>query len=87
MRGFAARWLFRGGGVGPTFLDALAVLGDRERIEAEAPKWLQSGAFAEPFALRALGIARSDRALLQQALERFEILGLSWHAEQTRHLL
>jgi len=69
-----------------TFLDALVALGDRERIEAEAPKWLQQGNFAEPFALRALGIARSDRALIQQALERFEALGLSWHAQQTRHL-
>jgi class 3 adenylate cyclase len=70
-----------------TFLDALAALDDRERIEAEAPKWLQRGTFAEPFALRALGIARSDRALLQQALERFEAMKLSWHAEQTRRLL
>jgi hypothetical protein len=70
-----------------TFLDALAALGDRERIEAEAPKWLQRGTFAEPFALRALGIARGDRALLEQALERFEAMDLTWHAEQTRHLL
>jgi hypothetical protein len=37
----------------PTFLDAVAALGDRERIEAEAPKWLQEGSFGEPFALRA----------------------------------
>ena len=70
-----------------TFLDALAGLGERERIEAEASKWLQQGMFTEPFALRALGTARSDRALLQQALERFEAMGLTWHAEQTRHLL
>jgi AAA ATPase domain/Adenylate and Guanylate cyclase catalytic domain len=70
-----------------TFLEALAAIGDRERIEAEAPNWLQQGTFAEPFALRALGIARSDRALLQQALGRFELMGLSWHAEQTRRLL
>jgi class 3 adenylate cyclase len=70
-----------------TFLDALAALGDRERIEAEAPNWLQQGTFAEPFALRALGAARGDRALLRQALERFEAMDLTWHAEQTRHLL
>ncbi|HTX80990.1 MAG TPA: adenylate/guanylate cyclase domain-containing protein [Streptosporangiaceae bacterium] len=70
-----------------TFLDALAALGDGERIEAEAPKWLQQGTFAEPFALRALGVARSDQALLQQALKQFEAMDLSWHAEQTRHLL
>jgi class 3 adenylate cyclase len=69
------------------FLDALAALGDRERIEAEAPNWLQAGSFAEPFALRALGIARGDQALLRQALGRFEAMELSWHAEQTRRLL
>jgi class 3 adenylate cyclase len=70
-----------------TFLDALAALEDRERIEAEAPKWLRPGTFAEPFALRALGIARTDRALLKQALERFKAIDLTWHAERTRHLL
>jgi hypothetical protein len=45
------------------------------------------GTFAEPFARRALGIARDDRALLRLALERFEAMELSWHAEQTRRLL
>jgi tetratricopeptide (TPR) repeat protein len=70
-----------------TYLDALAALADRERIEAEAPKWLQPGTFSEPFALRALGIARDDPALLRQALARFQAMGLSWHADQTRHLL
>jgi class 3 adenylate cyclase len=70
-----------------TFLDALAALGDRERIEAEAPNWLQQGTFAEPFALRALGVVRGDLALLEQAVERFEAMDLTWHAEQTRHLL
>ncbi len=69
------------------FLDALAALGDRERVEAEAPKWLQQGSFAEPFARRALGIARGDRVLLGQALQRFEAMDLSWHVEQTRRLL
>ena len=70
-----------------TFLDALAALGDRERIEAEAPKWLQPGTFSEPFALRSLGVVRDDRALLRQALALFQAMDLSWHAEQTRHLL
>ncbi len=69
-----------------TFLDALVALGDRERIEAEAPNWLQQGTYAEPFAPRALGIARGDQALLEQALDRFEAMDLTWHAEQTRHL-
>ena len=69
------------------FLDALVALGDRERIEEEAPKWVQEGTFGEPFALRALGVARGDRTLLRQALERFEAMELSWDAEQTRRLL
>jgi class 3 adenylate cyclase len=69
------------------FLDALVALGDHERIEAEAPKWLQAGTFGEPFALRALGMARGDRALLMQALKRFEAMDLSWDAGQTRRLL
>jgi hypothetical protein len=70
-----------------TYLDALAALGERERIEAEAPKWLQPGTFSEPFALRALGAARGDRGLLRQALAQFEGMGLCWHAEQTSRLL
>jgi len=37
--------------------------------------------------LRALGIVREDEALIQQALARFEQMGLDWHAEQTRMLL
>lgn len=48
---------------------------------------MRSGTFAEPFALRALGTARDDPALRRQALQRFEAMELSWHAEQTRRLL
>jgi tetratricopeptide (TPR) repeat protein len=70
-----------------TYLDALAALADRERIEAEAPKWLHPDTFSEPFALRALSVARDDPALLRQALARFQAMGLSWHADQTTHLL
>lgn len=69
------------------FLDALAAIGDRDRTETEAPKWLQAGTFAEPFALRALGTARNDPLLLKQALERFEAMELSWHAGRTRRLI
>jgi class 3 adenylate cyclase len=70
-----------------TFLDALVALGDHDRIEAEAPGWLQHGTFAEPFALRALGVARGDPALVETALSRFEAMDLAWHADQTRSLL
>jgi hypothetical protein len=40
------------------FLDGLAALEDRDRIEAEAPRWLLPNAYVAPFAVRALGIAR-----------------------------
>jgi class 3 adenylate cyclase len=68
-------------------LDALVALGDQERIEAEAPKWLRPGTYGEPFALRALGVARGDQTLLRNAVERFEAMQLSWHVEQTEHLI
>jgi class 3 adenylate cyclase len=68
-------------------LDALAALGDRERLEAEAPPLLKAGAYLEPFALRALGRVREDEALIRQAVERFEAMWLGWHAAQTRALL
>ncbi len=70
-----------------TRLDALAALGDRERLEQEAPPFLLAGLYFEPFALRALGRVREDASLLEQALSRFEALGLSWHADQTRALI
>jgi class 3 adenylate cyclase len=67
-------------------LDGFAALGDRRRIEAEAMPFLLPGTYLEPFALRALGLVREDQALVSQALERFEAMGLGWHAEQTRAL-
>ena len=63
----------------------LGVVG--ERIEVEAPKWLKAASYAEPFALRALGVARSDETMLRQAVKRFEAMELSWHAEQTKLVL
>ncbi len=68
-------------------LDALAALRDRERIEAEAPAFLKRGTYLEPFAVRALGIAREDDSLLEQAQARFGAIGLAWHAGQTESLL
>ena len=64
-------------------LDGLAALGERTRIEDEAPRFLKPRTYLEPFALRALGIVRQDPALIDQALERFAALGLAWHAAQT----
>ena len=68
-------------------MDAFIALGDRDRIEEEAPPLLRPGSYLEPFALRALGVARADPTLLEQALARFDSLGLEWHAAETRALL
>jgi class 3 adenylate cyclase/plasmid stabilization system protein ParE len=64
--------------------DALAALGERDRIEARAPEWVRPDAYVAPFAVRALGVVRNDRALLTDAVARFEAMGLEWHARETR---
>lgn len=68
-------------------LDALATVGDREAVEAEAPPLLKPRTYLEPFALRALGRVRDDESQLRQALARFEALKLDWHAAHTRTFL
>jgi class 3 adenylate cyclase/tetratricopeptide (TPR) repeat protein len=68
-------------------MDGLAALGDRKRLEEEAPPLMKPHTYPEPFALRALGIVREDDELIRQALEGFEAMGLDWHAEHTRALL
>jgi class 3 adenylate cyclase len=67
-------------------LDALAALGLRDRVEAEAPRFARRRSYVEPFALRALGRVREDDELVLRALARFEELGLDWHAAETRAL-
>jgi class 3 adenylate cyclase len=67
-----------------SLFDALAALGDRERIEADAPEWIERTGYARPFALRALGLAREDDELIEQAAQAFDALGLGWHAQRTR---
>ncbi len=69
------------------WLDALAALGRPDRVEQLALPYLSQTSYVEPFALRALGRVRGDETLVRQALERFEALGLGWHAEQTRSVL
>jgi hypothetical protein len=59
-------------------------LGERQRIEADAPEWIERPGYARPFALRALGLVREDEALVEQAAEAFDAMGLSWHAQRTR---
>ena len=70
-----------------TYLDGLAALGERERVETEAGRLLQPNTYLEPFALRALGVVREDASLIERAAGRFEALGLDWHAARTRALL
>ena len=64
--------------------DALAALGERERVEADAPEWIARGGYTRPFALRALGLVREDDALVEQAAQGFAAMGLAWHAQRTR---
>jgi class 3 adenylate cyclase len=68
-------------------LDALAALRERDRLEVEANNVLRPNTYLEPFALRALGIVREDRGLVERAAATFDALGLAWHAATTRALL
>ena len=68
-------------------LDALAALGKRETVERDAAVLLRPGTYLEPFALRAIGLVQQDETLLEQAAQRFDTIGLAWHAARTRALL
>ena len=65
-------------------LDVLIALGRLQQAEEEAIPLVQPATYLEPFALRTLGFVRRDHDLIAQAAERFEALGLNWHAAQTR---
>ena len=67
----------------PAVLDTLVALRDHEAIEMVAPRWLRPGTYAEPFAIRALGVARADAEFLDEASRRFQTIGLSWRAAET----
>jgi DNA-binding SARP family transcriptional activator len=69
-----------------TKLEALIALGRTSQAEEAVTRLLQLGTYLEPFALRTLGLARSDRTLTEQAVERFDAMGLDWHAAETRAL-
>ena len=70
-----------------TRLDGLLALGRFEDVEREAAPILSVESVLRPFALRALGVARQDDALVRSALEGFESFGLGFHAEETRLVL
>jgi class 3 adenylate cyclase/tetratricopeptide (TPR) repeat protein len=67
-------------------LDALLLLDEAEHLEEEAAPFLDEESYTRPFALRALGISRGDAALVDQAVEGFEAMGLAWRAAETRTL-
>ena len=67
-------------------LDALALLGERQRAELEAVPYLGEPSYTEPFALRATGLVRGDASLLDKAASRFRTMGLGWRAEETQSL-
>jgi class 3 adenylate cyclase len=69
-----------------TLLEALVTLGARKWIENTAPEFLRPGTYVEPFALRALGIARDDGRMVDEASRRFRAMGLDWRADETRNL-
>ena len=68
-------------------LNGLVALERRAEIEEEASAYAKPKTYLEPFALRALGYARRDEGLVRQAIERFEAMGLDWHAAQTGDLI
>jgi DNA-binding SARP family transcriptional activator len=68
----------------PAVIDALVALHDLEAIEMVAPRWLRPGTYAEPFAIRALGVARRDAELLDEASRRFQTIGLDWRVKETQ---
>jgi DNA-binding SARP family transcriptional activator len=57
-------------------LDALAWIGDRNGVEAEAEPALALGGYVEPFALRALAAVRRSDELRAEAATRFAAMGL-----------
>jgi hypothetical protein len=68
-------------------LDALAALGDWQRIEAEAPRWVRPEGYVAAMAVKALGMARRSPELLSDAVARFAAMGATWHAERAREAL
>jgi class 3 adenylate cyclase len=69
-----------------TRLDALVAVGRKDEAEERASRYVGQGGYLEPFALRTLGLVRGDAELLSRATQRFEDMGLDWHASSTRAL-
>jgi hypothetical protein len=67
-------------------LDAFVAVGRAAEAAEDAERYALPGIYLEPFALRTLGVARTDSALVARAQERFQAMGLRWYAAQTRTL-
>ena len=67
-----------------THLDALAALGDVERVEKDAAEFLETDSVLTAFAKRAVGIVREDALLVEEAAATFERFGLQAQARNTR---
>jgi hypothetical protein len=76
-----------GAGAMASRIDALVAFRRYDLVEREVQALVEPGLVLEPFALRALGIARGDDDLLARADELFRALGLEWHRAQTDRLL
>jgi hypothetical protein len=89
VKGFRESWSWSMDGspyAGAVLLEALVELGRDDQAEDVAVALVQPGTYLEPFALRTLGAVRGDRTLVEQAISRFDELGLEWHAARTRTL-
>jgi class 3 adenylate cyclase/tetratricopeptide (TPR) repeat protein len=64
--------------------DALATLGDVERVERDAPPFLETDSVLTAFATRALGVVRGDASRVEEAATRFERFGFEAQAHDTR---
>ena len=69
-----------------THLEALAALGDAERLESDAAEFIPSDSVLSAFAMRALGTLRGDASLLDQAASRFDAYGFDAQAAHLRRL-
>jgi class 3 adenylate cyclase/tetratricopeptide (TPR) repeat protein len=67
-------------------LDALLWLGEIQCLEQEATPFLDEHGYTRPFAQRALGIARGNASLVDEAASSFDAMGLAWRAAETRDL-
>jgi class 3 adenylate cyclase/tetratricopeptide (TPR) repeat protein len=65
-------------------LDALAALGEAERLDGEAAEFIETDSVLAAFAIRAVGTVRQDPALTDEAASRFEALGFRAQAAATR---